>query len=112
MDNLAPDLSKLVPLPAGDIKRRGWKSIVSAAQTSVVPITNHGKPEVVVMSVERYAELVAVAAASDPLQMLRSRFDERLDVLRGKGVEGRLKHAFEATADEMAKTADSPLLAG
>ncbi|MGH8465697.1 MAG: hypothetical protein ACRER5_16260 [Pseudomonas sp.] len=112
MNDLAPELSTLASLPAGDIKRKGWKSIVAAAQEAVVPITNHGKPEVIVMSVERYMALAAIAADTDPLQLLRNQFDERLDILRGKGVEGRLKNAFGATTEEMAKTADSPLLAG
>lgn len=69
--------------PASAVKSR-WSAIVrEVARHGEVIVTHHSRPEVVVLDVATYAELVRRARANeglagDPLQALAAEFDRRL----------------------------------
>lgn len=68
-------------------------------------VTNHDRPEVVVLSLARYEALQREAAANDPMVALRAEFDRELAVLREPGAGERLRRAFRATPEEFADAA-------
>ena len=68
--------------PASDIKS-GWGRIVeSAVRHGEVIVTHHRRPEVVVMDVAAYADLMRRAEANGPLRILQADFDKRFGGLR------------------------------
>lgn len=93
--------------PASDVKT-SWREIVNEVNTvGEVIVTNHNRPEVVVVSVERYAKLRSDAAANDPLETLRAAFDRELAVLQDSKAAGKLRRAFASTPREMALAANT-----
>jgi prevent-host-death family protein len=93
--------------PASDVKK-SWREIVNEVNTvGDVLVTNHNRPEVVVVSVERYAKLKRDAAANDPLETLRSTFDRELAVLQSGKAAGTLRRAFASTPRELADAANA-----
>lgn len=92
--------------PASDVKSQ-WRAIVQEAnELGEVIVTNHNRPEVVVVSVEQYTALKAQAAANDPLVQLRSQFDGELASLRAPDAGDRLRRVFASTPDELAAAAN------
>ena len=73
--------------PASDVKRLGWRALMDAiAKSGQVVVTNHDKPQAVILSMETYdaiLEALRQASASDDaaLDALRRRFDARLAAL-------------------------------
>lgn len=93
--------------PASDVKS-SWREIVSEVNAvGEVVVTNHNRPEVVVVSVERYAKLKSDAAANDPLETLRAAFDRELAVLEDSKAAGKLRRAFASTPRAMAAAANA-----
>ena len=95
-------LADLPELPASDVKRRGWKGVMSEvrAQGAVV-VTNHATPEAVVLPADEYLRLRAAARRGEQqteaqLDVLRQRFDERLAALEAPDAAARLRRAMDA----------------
>ncbi|HUP64149.1 MAG TPA: type II toxin-antitoxin system prevent-host-death family antitoxin, partial [Thermoanaerobaculia bacterium] len=84
-----------------------WRDIVAEANAyGEVIVTNHSRPEVVVVSIDHFARLKKDASANDPLVTLREEFDRELAVLRDPGAAARLRKAFATSPTRMAKAAD------
>jgi prevent-host-death family protein len=86
---------------ASEVKSN-WRAIVQEAREGEVIVTNYNRPEAVVMSAERYAQLRTAARANDPLRRLRDQFEGELAVLRAPGAADRLRDAFSATPQDIA----------
>lgn len=113
MDNMAnlsiSDLTaiagKHVVRQASEVKSN-WRAIVKEAQKKEVIVTNYNKPEVVVMSAERYAELHRAAKENDPMERLYEQFHQELAVVRERRGED-LWDIFASTPQEMADAANA-----
>ncbi len=93
--------------PASDVKAH-WRDIVEEANAhGEVVVTNYNRPEVVVVSIDRYAKLKDDAVANDPLTTLRAEFDQELAVLRDGRKRSKLHKAFASTPAELAKAANA-----
>lgn len=90
-------LADLPQIPASDVKTRGWRGVVRDVSASgPVVVTNHAKPEVVILSAEDYESLIAIvrqseAQTEESLNTLRRQFDERLKVLQRDDAGDRLR---------------------
>ncbi len=85
-----------------------WRDIVKEANANgEVVVTNYNRPEVVVVSMERYAKLKSDAAAHDPLAALRAEFDRELAVLQQPGASEKLRKLFASTPAEIADAANA-----
>lgn len=84
------DLLELEKTSAGEVKVKGWPSLMRKVRASgAVVITNHSHPEAVVVDADEYLRLVAQANAASAtasrmrsLRALQSRFDEHLASLK------------------------------
>jgi prevent-host-death family protein len=84
------DLFELEKTPAGDVKQKGWPSLMRKVRArGAVVITNHNHPEAVVVDAEEYRRLVAQAnsasatvSRAQSLKALQSKFDEHLASLK------------------------------
>ncbi len=93
--------------PASDVKAH-WRDIVDDAnKNGEVVVTNYNRPEVVVVSLERYQKLKSDAAVNDPLARLRREFDRELGMLRRPGAAAKLRKAFAATPAQLARAASA-----
>jgi PHD/YefM family antitoxin component YafN of YafNO toxin-antitoxin module len=87
----------LTRIPASDVKRRGWRGVMTTLGTEkALVVTNHDRPEAVILATEEYSRLMAQAARAEAqidadLAALRRRFDERLASLRAPGAGDRLR---------------------
>src|SRR6185312_10059669 len=86
---------------ASEVKS-SWRTIVREAREQEVIVTNYNRPEAVVMSAARYAELQAAARANDPLEKLREEFDRSLAALRAPGAARKLRKIFNSSPRQMA----------
>lgn len=83
--------------PASDVKRLGWRALMDAiAKRGQVVVTNHDKPQAVILSMETYdaiLEALRQASANDEaaLDALRRRFDARLSALSAPDAGNRLR---------------------
>lgn len=92
---------------ASEVKER-WRDVVADAKRhGEVTVTNHERPEVVVLSMDRYEELKREAHANDPLQTLHRRFESELAALRAPDAPSRLRNAFRATPVQIARAANA-----
>jgi PHD/YefM family antitoxin component YafN of YafNO toxin-antitoxin module len=91
----APALEQLPAAPASSVKREGWRGIMQTLPPGGrLLVTNHNRPEAVILSIAQYtklAEAEAGQAALDPLAGLRRQFDERLAALNEPGAGGKLR---------------------
>lgn len=100
------------------VKTSGMRALVDTAdKRGAVMLVNHGRPTGVLLSVGEYTRLaqlanVAISGMPDPVDALRRRFDERLEILQRRGAPERLDAAFEAPTREMARMCEYPMLAG
>lgn len=95
---------------ASEIKDH-WRDIVADAKANgEVFVTHYNRPEVVVVSIDRYAKLKADAAANDPMTTLRAEFDRELAYLREPNAGVELRRLFDATPDELARAANAASL--
>ena len=97
-------LDELHPIPASDVKNRGWRGVTRtlAAQGAVV-VTNHDEPEAVILPVTQYERLLEMAGqtharAASELEALRRRFDDRLAALRAPAAGDRLRSVARSRA--------------
>lgn len=104
-----------------ELKTRGPRALAEQLpDVGGVVLMNHGRKTAVVLSVAEYERLAALAPElerlraeqPDPIDLLRQRFDERLEQLRRRGAPERLDAAFEAPVREMGRMCEPPLLAG
>jgi prevent-host-death family protein len=91
---------------ASEVKSN-WRAIVQEARDQEVIVTSYNRPEAVVMSAERYAQLQVAARANDPLQRLREEFDRELTVLRADGAGETLREIFAASPQDIADAANA-----
>ena len=90
-------LDALPRTPASDLKKLGWRGVMQVvARRGKVVVTNHNKPEAVILPVEEYDRLLALlrnAGEKDRLLLedLRRRFDERLACLDAPGAGDTLR---------------------
>jgi prevent-host-death family protein len=92
---------------ASEVKAH-WRDIVADANAhGEVFVTNYNRPEVVVLSVDRYTKLKSDADANDPLATLRAEFDRELAVLRDSRAVSKLHKAFASTPARLAKAANA-----
>jgi prevent-host-death family protein len=85
-----------------------WRDIVKEANANgEVVVTNYNRPEVVVVSMERYAKLKSDAMARDPLTALRAEFDRELAVLQQPGASEKLRKLFASTPAEIANAVNA-----
>lgn len=91
--------------PASDVKKLGWRGVMRVvARDGKVVVTNHGRPEAVVLSLEDYDELLADAEIGRAqrqadLEKLRHQFDERLQALREPGAGAKFDALFDEPLD-------------
>ena len=77
------------------------------AREKEVIATNYNRPEAVVMSATRDAELQAAARANDPLRRLHEDFDRELAVLRTPRAADKLREIFAASPQNIADAANA-----
>ena len=92
---------------ASDVKGH-WRGIVDEVNAvGEVVVTNYNRPEVVVVSIERYAKLKRDAMARDPLAALRAEFDRELASLRQANAPQKLRKVFASAPATLAKAANA-----
>ena len=107
LDMDSPMNSQAVSRSASDVKAH-WRDIVDQANAlGEVIVTSYNRPEVVVVSIDRYTKLTKDALANDPLAALRAEFDRELAVLRQPDAARKLRRAFAASPAEIAKAANA-----
>lgn len=107
VEQLAELAGKHSRRPASDVKSR-WRDIVEEARAyGEVIVTNHNRPEVMVVSIDQYAKLKSDALANDPLTKLRADFDRELAVLRTAVSSRKLRRVFASTPEGIAKAANA-----
>jgi prevent-host-death family protein len=93
--------------PASLVKTN-WRDIVADANIhGEVVVTNHERPEVVVVSMARYEKLRRDAEANDPLAKLRAEWDRELAWLKEPGAEEEIRRIFNSTPEEIARAANA-----
>lgn len=97
-------VAALASIPASDVKRLGWRGVIETLGTArALLVTNHERPQAVIVSTEEYARLAALAAdattrTASELEQLRHRFDERLAGLRARQAGKRLRAVMKGPA--------------
>ena len=95
-------LTSLERKPASDVKREGWRGIMRTVDhVGRVLVTNHDRPEAVILSLREYRQLAETAdrARRDDearLERLSRAFDAELAGLRRPDAGDRLRAAFDA----------------
>ena len=90
-------LDDLPRTPASDVKKLGWRGVMrEVGRTGSVVVTNHDRPEAVILSLDEYRALVSAAEATlrssrSALEVLRSDFDQRLAALATPDAGERLR---------------------
>ena len=97
-------LVKLPRTPASDLKKIGWRGMMSALRAKgKMLVTNHDQPEAVIMTVDEYDALMQIVEQSEAqtesaLSALRTSFDERLSVLQDRSAPSRLQSTIRGRA--------------
>lgn len=97
-------LDSLPQTSASDVKNFGWRGVMKAVDLAgAIVVTNHKEPEAVVISVELYEALRAVADRAQEgkisvLAGLRAEFDQRLAVLNVPDAGKRLRAVMKKRA--------------
>jgi len=92
--------------PASDVKAH-WRDIVDQANAvGEVIVTSYNRPEVVVVSIDRFTKLKQDASANDPLATLRAEFDRELAVLQQPDAARKMRRVFDASPPEVVKAAN------
>ncbi len=93
--------------PASDVKSH-WREIVEdVREYGEVIVTNYNRPEVVIVSIDRYAKLRRDAVANDPLTALRAEFDHELAALGEPDAASKLRRIFSSSPAQIAKAANA-----
>lgn len=102
-----PIFSEKHARPASDVKS-SWREIVDEVNThGEVVVTNHSRPEVVVVSIEKFKKMEQALEAVDPMKELRAEWDKRLAWLKKPGAREIMDAAFNATPEELAESANA-----
>lgn len=72
-----------------------------------VVVTNHSRPEVVVVSIERFKKMEQALDAFDPMKELRAEWDQRLAWLNEPGAGDLLYEIYNSTPEEIAESANA-----
>lgn len=97
-------LAKLPRTSASDLKKLGWRGVMSALRSNgKLLVTNHDEPEAVIIPVGEYDALMQLVEQSDAqtksaLAGLTRSFDERLSVLQGRSAATRLRSSIRGRA--------------
>ena len=101
MSAVRPQALEALPrTPASDVKKLGWRGVMrEVGRSGSVVVTNHDRPEAVILSLDEYRALVLAAEASlrsshSALDTLRHDFDERLAALAAPDAGERLRDVF------------------
>jgi prevent-host-death family protein len=92
-----PAVQDLPRKPASEVKSDGWPATVREAQDfGKLLVTNHNRPEAVILAVREYEKLVQLARQSGEqmeraLVNLQGEYDRRLSLLDEKGAAGKLR---------------------
>lgn len=103
------DARTVTRMPASDIKRRGWRGVMRTLGTQgTVVVTNHQRPEAVIVGTAEYARLAAASDQAEArleadLSALRRRFDERLASLATRDAGKQLRKVMARRAQLDAK---------
>lgn len=104
-DTPAPSTNYLETLPrtpASDMKKLGWRGVMDTVRREgPVLITNHERPEAVIVPVEEYERLQHDAAARNEavVETLRREYDERLAWLNEPGAHEIIDKLFDTPTD-------------
>jgi len=94
LDNIRQLAGGDTPVRSASEVKSGWSGIVrEVVRHGEVIVTHHGRPQVVVVDVEAYADLMRRAQANDPLAQLAAAFDRRLATLDTPAGASRLRRA-------------------
>ena len=97
-----PVLDHLERKPVSDVKREGWRGIMRTVDAvGRVLMTNHDKPEAVILSLREYRQLTELAETverdkASRLAQLGQEFDAELAVLKQADAGDRLRAVFGA----------------
>jgi PHD/YefM family antitoxin component YafN of YafNO toxin-antitoxin module len=95
-------LARMERKPVSDIKREGWRGVMKSVDAAgKVLMTNHDRPEAVILSPQEFQRLTELAesALRDRQRMLEElgqAFDAEMAVLRQADAGSRLRQAFDA----------------
>ena len=104
---MAQPLENQPSISASDVKKRGWKAVATLAQQQgPLVVTNHNRPEVVVVDAARYQAMLDTLDAGDPLEALKRRFEQRLESLQDPAAGNALADAIDAGPEELARAAN------
>ena len=90
-------LADLPRTPASDLKKVGWRGVMQTIRDQGrVLVTNHDRPEAVIIAAEEYDALVQIAREAESrteseLATMRQKFNERLSALDAPGAGKRLR---------------------
>lgn len=99
-----PHLAKLPRTRASDLKKLGWRGMMSALRNKgTLLVTNHDEPEAVIIAIGEYEALMEVVERSEAqtesaLAGLRESFDKRLSVLQGESAAARFRSNIRGRA--------------
>jgi PHD/YefM family antitoxin component YafN of YafNO toxin-antitoxin module len=108
-------LAKLPRIPASDLKKLGWRGMMSALRSKgTLLVTNHDEPEAVIISVPEYDALIRLVEQSETqtesaLAGLRRSFDDRLSVLQGRSAAARLRSTIRRRTKLAGKVKAGPV---
>ena len=95
-------LAQLQRKPVSDVKREGWRGVMkSVGAVGQLLMTNHDRPEAVILSLQAYRLLTEQAERAQreqqsKLAALTQAFDAELAVLQQADAGDRLRKAFGA----------------
>ena len=101
MSELEAIAGKHTTRQASEVKSN-WRAIVKEAKQRDVMVTNYNRPEAVVMSAERYAELMKSVRENDPMKKLREEWDRKLAWMNEPGGREILDEWFHMTPEQIA----------
>lgn len=97
-----PALDQLPRKPVSDVKREGWRGVMKGVDTAgKLLMTNHDRPEAVILSLQEFRRLSALADSAlrdqaRQLDQLSQAFDADLAVLKRADAGRRVRKAFAA----------------
>ncbi len=92
--------SALPQTPASDVKKLGWRGVMDTVRREgKVLVTNHGRPEAVVLSPEEYDRLSKASQSLEEqnrakLDELRAQWDKKLQWLNEPGASDTLREVL------------------
>ena len=95
-------LENLARTPASDMKKLGWRGVMETVRREgPVLVTNHDRPEAVILPIAEYERLQREAAAyhETTLETLRGKYDARLQWLKERDASDVLGSVFESPVD-------------